>query len=142
MLFKISVTTLALTLGIVGFATADTPSTPDPIGQALIRPDIVMAHQQELDLSDAQRNAIQSDVQQAQMQFTQLQWRLSAAVERLADILKQSRVDEGAALAQLDREQVFEREIKRAQLQLMIRVKNELTPEQQAKAFALERSGG
>ena len=122
-----------------GIARADTPGN-DPIGAAMIPPDVVMAHQQELGLSDAQKTAIQNDMQQAQSRFTSLQWQLSAAVEHLATSLKQPRVNENDALAQLDREQAIEREIKRTQLQLMIRVKNELTPEQQNKAFALKRA--
>ncbi|MGA3038175.1 MAG: hypothetical protein ABSE64_11910 [Vulcanimicrobiaceae bacterium] len=127
----------ALLFAAAGVAQAD---TPDPIGAAMIPPDVVMAHQQQLGLSDAQKTAIQGDMQQAQARFTGLQWQLSAAVERLATILKQAHVNENDALAQLDREQALERDIKRTQLQLMIRVKNELTPDQQTRAFALKHA--
>jgi Spy/CpxP family protein refolding chaperone len=137
---KIIVMLGVLFLAATTIARADTPNN-DPIGAAMIPPEIVMGHQQELGLTDAQKTAIQGDVQQAQSRFTGLQWQLSAAVERLATILKQPHVNENDALAQLDREQSLERDIKRTQIQLMIRIKNELTPDQQTKAFALKHGG-
>jgi Spy/CpxP family protein refolding chaperone len=131
---------IAITLGLALAAPAGAAPSPDPIADALIPPEIVMSHQQELGISDAQRTTLQTDMQEAQSRFTSLQWQLSAAVERLRAILAQAHVDENAALAQLDREQAIERDIKRTQLQLMIRIKNVLSPEQQAKAFAIKRA--
>jgi hypothetical protein len=134
------VAALALIVGPPMAFAADQPG--DPISEVLIPPEIVMAHQQEIDLSDEQRNAIQADVQQAQAQFTPLQWQLSATVERLAGILKQTHVDENEAMAQFEKEQALERQVKQTQLLLMIRVKNELRPDQQLKALALKRAAG
>jgi Spy/CpxP family protein refolding chaperone len=135
---RITACALALFLVTPVPAAADTPNQPDPIAQVLIRPDVVMAHQQELAITDAQKHTIEADMEQAQGQFTSLQWQLSAAVEKLTNLLQQSHIDESAALAQLDREQQLEHDIKRAQLTLMIRIKNVLTPQQQAKALAIE----
>jgi Spy/CpxP family protein refolding chaperone len=42
-------------------------------------------------------------------------------------------VDEAAVLDEVDRILNMEREIKRAQISLMVRIKNTLTPEQQKK---------
>lgn len=131
---------LALALLAAGVARAQT--APDPIGAALIPPDVVMSHQSDLGLTAAQRTAIQTEMQEAQTHFTALQWQLSSAIETLAATLRQVHVDEKQALAQLDREQTLERQIKRAQLQLMIRIKNDLTSAQQKKAFALKGSHG
>lgn len=111
----------------------------DPIGDALIPPDVIMSHQGELGLTDQQRKSIESDVTRAQQRFIQIQWQLSAAIEKLASTLSQPRVDQSKAMAQLDVELQLEREAKRTQLGMMIQVKNELTPDQQAKAFALQR---
>ena len=142
---------LALNLLFAGAAAGQTVSggpgepagqqvTPhDAIGDALIPPDVVMTHQQELGLTDQQRTAIQAAVMRAQQHFIQVQWQLSAAMEKLASVLNQPRVDQTKALSQLDAELALEREAKRTQLQMMIQVKNELTPDQQAKAFALQR---
>ena len=111
----------------------------DIIGDALVSPDAVMTHQQELALTDQQRSAIQAAVMNAQQRFMQIQWKLAAATEKLASLLNQPHVDQSKAMEQLDAELALEREAKRTQLQMMIQVKNELTPEQQEKAMALQR---
>jgi Spy/CpxP family protein refolding chaperone len=49
----------------------------------------------------------------------------------LAEILQSDRVSENEALTQLDRVLAVEREMKKAQLAMLIRIKNLLTPEQQ-----------
>lgn len=115
----------------------------DPMSQVLIPPDVVMAHQQALDLTDAQTKVIESDVQAAQARFTRTQWQLGAATEKLLEILKQPHVDQTKALAQLDTVLNLERQIKHAQLMLMIQVKNELTEDQQTKVrqFVQDASG-
>jgi Spy/CpxP family protein refolding chaperone len=120
---------LATSLG----ARAQTAS-PDPIRDALIPPEVVMSHQQELGLSDAQRAAIESDVLIAQGHFIRWQTQLAAATAKLVDILRQSRIDQTKALAQMDAVLDLERQVKHAQLTLMVQIKNELTPQQQATA--------
>jgi Spy/CpxP family protein refolding chaperone len=124
-----------------GAACAQGPGGADPMAEALIPPDVIMEHQQALGLSDAQRKAIEADAQNAQQRFTQLQWRLAAATEKLADMLKQNHVDQAKAIAQLDAVLDVEREIKHTQLGLMIQVKNELSPDQQAMAHKLMSAG-
>jgi Spy/CpxP family protein refolding chaperone len=124
-----------------GSGGAPGPASPDPMSQALIPPDVVMAHQQALDLTDAQTKVIESDVQAAQQRFTRVQWQLAAATEKLVDILKQPHVDQSKALTQLDAVLNLEREMKHTQLMLMIQVKNELTEDQQVKVRQLVEGG-
>ena len=50
------------------------------------------------------------------------------------------RVDEAAALAQADRVMALEREMKRSQLQLLIRIKNALTQQQQDQLRELRKA--
>ncbi len=113
----------------------------DPVAAALIPPEVVMAHQEALDLSDAQRRVIQSDAQNAQQRFTTLQWQLSAATEKLVALLAAAHVDQDRALAALDSVLALERELKHTQLTLMIQIKNELTADQQTRARALAANG-
>jgi hypothetical protein len=113
----------------------DTPGN-DPVAATLIPPDVVMAHQEALALTDAQRRAIQSDAQSAQQRFSGLQWRLSAATEKLAIVLGATHVEQDRALAALDTVLALERELKHTQLTLMIQIKNELTADQQTRARA------
>lgn len=112
----------------------------DPIGEALFPPDLVMAHATAIGLQDSQKSYIESEVLKAEPQFTKLQWRLQEAVETLVTLLKQPRVDESRVMTQLDKVLDLERQIKHAQLGLMIRVKNELTPDQQARLRRLRES--
>jgi Spy/CpxP family protein refolding chaperone len=137
---KFGIAVLALFFAASLSAAAQTPP-PDPVRDALIPPDVVMSHQQELGLSDAQRIEIQSDVLAAQAQFMRSQLRLKAATEKLVGILRQTHVDQDKALAQMDAVLAVEREVKHAQLTLMVRIKNELTPQQQAAAHGLAPGG-
>ena len=99
-----------------------------------------MAHQRELGLQDAQRTAIVNELQQSQASFVQLQWKMSAESEQLDVLLRPATVNEALVLAQIDRVLAIEREIKRAQAGLLIRIKNTLSAQQQAKLAELRRS--
>jgi len=105
----------------------------DPLRDVLFPPEVVMQRQQAVGLSDEQKNTLKTEVRQAQMKFTELQWSLQDEMERLVSLLKQSNVDEKQAALQLDKVLSAEREIKRAQLMLLIRIKNNLTPAQQTQ---------
>lgn len=108
----------------------------DPF-DALYPPELVMEHQNELGLSESERQVLRQAVQQAQPRFTDLQWRLSAETERLAMLLQGPVVGEREVLEQVDRVLALERDLKRTRLALLVRIKNALTPEQQAKLTAL-----
>ena len=58
-------------------------------------------------------------------------------MEGLIGLLKQSKADEAQVAAQLDKVLAAEREIKRAQVSLLVRIKNNLTEEQQHRLRAL-----
>ena len=62
---------------------------------------------------------------------------MQAEAGKLTELLRQPRVDEAAALAQVDKVLGMEREVKRAQISLLIQIKNLLTPAQQQKLFDL-----
>jgi Spy/CpxP family protein refolding chaperone len=113
----------------------------DAIGDNLFAPELVMQHQQEIGLSDTQRSAIIADISRAQPMATELQWKLQREVTALAALIKVESIDEEKMLAQLDRVLAAEREIKRVQLTLLVRIKNKLTPEQRTKLQTF-RSGG
>jgi len=105
----------------------------DPIGENLFPPELIMQNQEAINLTDDQKSALKAELRQAQTKFTELQWQLEDQAEKMASMLKQSRPDEQQVLAQLDKVLNAEREIKREQIGLLIRIKNRLTPEQQAK---------
>jgi len=114
------------------FLAAQQPPGPDPIAENLFPPELVMAHQKAIDLSDAQKASIRAELLKAQTRFTELQWQLQDAIEGLVSLLKQPSADESEVMSQLDKVLSSEREIKRTQISLLVRIKNKLTPEQQA----------
>jgi Spy/CpxP family protein refolding chaperone len=116
---------------------AQQPSGQDPIGANLFPPELVMQHQQEIGLSDEQRSYITGEIQQAQKRATDLQWQLQREVETMSELVRHDTIDETRTIAQLDRVLAAEREIKRIQLTLVIRIKNRLTPDQRARLTAL-----
>jgi Spy/CpxP family protein refolding chaperone len=116
---------------------AQQPGGQDPIGANLFPPELVMQHQQEIGLTDEQRSYITGEIQQAQKRATDLQWQLQREVETMAGLLQHDTVDEARTIAQLDRVLAAEREIKRIQLTLVVRIRNRLTSDQRARLTAL-----
>lgn len=129
---------LALLL-TAGQASSQQPArAEDQIGQLLFAPELVMQHQQRIGLRPAQRTAITSAIQQVQSQVIDVQWRMQEEMQKLVELLRSTPVDESAALVQVDRLFAAERDIKRAQLRLLIQIKNTLTKDQQEALQALK----
>jgi Spy/CpxP family protein refolding chaperone len=124
---------LALLLLAGMAAWAQQPPAQDPIAENLFPPDQVLANQKAIGLDDAQRNYVRAEVLKAQTRFTELQFQLQDAMESLVTLLKQDPVDEAQVMAQLDKVLNAEREVKRTQIALMVRIKNKLTIEQQSR---------
>ena len=123
-----------------------TPRPPhppmDPMGDAMFPPDMIMQHQRELGLTDEQKAFMRSEINKTTTRFNDLQWQLQDAMEALHETMKANVVDEQQALAQLNRVLDSEREIKTLHMQLAIRLKNKLTPEQQEKLRAMHHDMG
>jgi len=105
----------------------------DPVAQAVFPPELVMKYRQEINLDDNQSRAMKEAIQKAQSKFLDLQWDMQSEQQKLVQLLKAQPVDEAATLAQLDRVLNQEREVKKAQISLLIRIKNLLSDKQQAK---------
>jgi Spy/CpxP family protein refolding chaperone len=111
---------------------------PPAFLRELFPPQLIMRHQSEIGLTDAQRQAITKEMTAAQSEVVELRWKLEEKTAALAKLLAAEKVDETAALAKADELLAVEERLKRVRLALMIRVKNQLTPAQQAslKKFA------
>ncbi|MCI0415499.1 periplasmic heavy metal sensor [bacterium] len=105
----------------------------DPIARILFPPEIVMRHQQDIGLNESQQNAIKNEIQKAQSKFLDLQWQLQSEARTLAELLSNHPVDEGKILSQADKVMNLERDIKKTHLSLLVRIKNQLSEQQQAK---------
>ncbi|MCI0332860.1 MAG: periplasmic heavy metal sensor [Planctomycetes bacterium] len=110
---------------------------PDPFAGNLFPPELVMQNQQTLGLSEEQKKFLKAELRKMQTSVTELHWDMQDEMEKLAALMKQDQVDEAQALTQLDKVLGLEREIKRTHIGLLIRVKNKLTPEQQAQLRAI-----
>ena len=122
------------------FAQGPPPGGRDPIGERMFPPELIMAHQNALGLDDDQKRAILSEIQSAQSRFSELQWTLHDAMETLGDLLDEEPADEARVMERLDEVLDAEREVKRTQLTLMIRVKNLLTAAQREQLMELKRN--
>ena len=131
---------LMLLLGGAPLPAQQPPS--DPIGENLYPPDLILRFQAEIGLTEETRQAMMEEMEKAQPKFEKLNQQLQSEMAALAALLKNDRVELETALAQTDKMQKLEREMRRTQLTLMINLKNRLSPEQQAKLRKLRLKQG
>jgi Spy/CpxP family protein refolding chaperone len=117
--------------------TASSSGGDDALAKLFLPPDLVMSHQQAINLTDQQRLQIQLDMTDTQKKLLDQQFRLQSEVEKLQSLLKSMKPDEGKVLEEMDKVLGAERDIKRAQLSLMVKLKNSLTQQQQQQLEAL-----
>lgn len=132
----IPVAVVASVVAAAAVARAESPGE-DPIAEQLFPPEVVMKHGQEIGLEEAQRAAMKQAIQAAQAKFLDAQWDVQAASQKMVRLLQARPIDEAAVLAQADKVMGLEREVKRTQLSLLIRIKNLLTEAQQARLTEL-----
>lgn len=133
-----SALTLFLVCAAAAWAQPPTPA-PDPIAPHVFLPELVMRHASDIALDERQRAALKDAVVKMQSRFLDLQWDVQGESEKLGRLLQARPVDETAVLAQADKVMGLEREIKKAHLSLLVRIKNLLTDAQQEKLRELRR---
>jgi TonB-dependent SusC/RagA subfamily outer membrane receptor len=101
--------------------------------QKLYSPDLVMKYREEVGLSTEQVKKIRKIYNGDLAAYNDKRWELDAAMVKLEQLISQSTVDAKAADAQLDKSLALENEIKKMKLAMLLKVKNMLTPEQQAR---------
>ena len=98
-----------------------------------------MEHQLLIRLTPDQRTVITQAVRDLQLKVVDLQWKMQDEAQKLTSLVEGPRVDEAQTLAQVDRVLGVEREIKRAHMALLVRIKNALEPQQQDTLHVLRR---
>src|SRR5262245_37483489 len=131
----------ALRVAAAGDVMDSGPPGPPPFVKRLFTPKVVMAHQLEIGLRPGQVDAIKQAMNDTQRELVDLQWKLDAATEALDKLLEPDHVDEQAVLAKLDEVTTIERQVKRVNFTLLVRIKNQLDPDQQAKLRAVRPQG-
>ncbi len=128
-----------LALAAVAPAQSTKPDD-DPLARLLFDPQLVLKFASELSLQAAQRTSIINAIKAAQADILDRQLEMAERHQGLIRAMESLRVDEAAALAQADRVMELEREMKRSQLQLLIRIKNALTQQQQERLRELQKA--
>ena len=116
------------------------PPSPgeDPLAHLFFAPELVLQHAQEIGLRPEQRTLIINLIKEAQGDLLELQVAMGDRSRKLMQELSTaSEVNENAALAMVDSVLVTEREMKRRQMRLLIRIRNSLTKEQHDKLHQL-----
>ena len=131
-------TALLLATLLSATASAETPGD-DPFARYLFPPDQVMAHSLDIGLENSQKTAIKNEIQKVQSRFLDAQFELKTESEKMVRLLQEKTVDESRVLAQVDRILALEKDIKKSQVSLLVRIKNILTPAQQAKLAELPK---
>lgn len=141
---KTAATLVALCLALSCHAAGaqEAPAAPpnDPIARSVLPPELIMQNQKAIQLSEAQKGAVIAEVKRAQGRIVDVQWDMQRALEPLVELLGKDKVDEPQVLAQLDKVLAAEREFKRTQLTLAVRLKNILSPEQQRTLYDLRNA--
>ena len=70
---------------------AQQKTSDDPIGKVFFPPELVMQNQQTINLTEAQRNSIIKEIQNAQSEFMTLQWDLQKEVEKLKSLVEKEK---------------------------------------------------
>ncbi|HUV13895.1 MAG TPA: hypothetical protein VMY18_09625 [Acidobacteriota bacterium] len=110
--------------------------------QFFFPPELVMRNQQELELTEEQRDYIVKEIQQAQSEFTGLRWDVQNETQHLKQLLEKRDLDEAELLAQFETVLDLERNIKRTQLIVAVRIRNVLNDEQLKKLEQLKATAG
>jgi Spy/CpxP family protein refolding chaperone len=135
---------LACASRAAGQATPTTPppSLGDPIARSLFEPELIMKHRRAIDLTDQQREAITRALRELQGQVVTLQWALQDQADALGAELAKPRIDLDRAQDLMKRVMQTERQIKEGHLTLLIRIKNQLTVQQQDALRKLRADSG
>jgi Spy/CpxP family protein refolding chaperone len=121
---------LALWPGVLG---AQVEEEPDPFSAVLFTAEEIMEHGRAIGLNDEQRDAITRLIEELQGRAVALQWRLLDETASVKEALEGPRVDLDRVLDRFNQALDTEMDIKRAHLELLVRIKNILTPAQQER---------
>lgn len=114
----------------------------DAMGRYFFPPHLVLERAEEIGLQPEQRQVIEQLLADAESRFRANRYALGNEMTRIAAMAVDQPIDEAAITEQLDRVLDLERQIKREQLLMLVRVKNLLTAEQQAAMAELRREPG
>ena len=127
----------SLALAVAGAPLRAQAKPDDAFQRAMFDPQFVLRNAQAISLSAAQRKNILDELKAAQIALAPLQVDMTGPAMELQEIVDAVHVDEAKAVATVEQVLRIENEVKKRQVMLIVRIKNLLTAEQQAKLRAL-----
>ena len=127
---QIQIAVLAMVLG-AGVAAGAQPKA-DVFKGKLFPPNVILQHQDELNLSKEQFKAIKAAVVEVQANVAEHEWDLREAYVNVLSELDKKPVDEARVMEFVDKALIAENNVKKEQVAMLVRVRNLLTDEQVA----------
>lgn len=124
-----------------GTVRAQAEAEADPFAAYLFTPEEIMQHRRAIELNDEQRDAITRLIEELQGKMVGLQWRLLDETESVKEALENPRVDLDRVMDRFSDALETEMELKGTHLELLIRIKNILTRQQQEALLGLRGAG-
>lgn len=115
----------------LGMASAHAAGAKEDVFKGkLFPPNVILEHKAELDLSKEQFTAIRAAVVEVQAGVAEHEWDIAEAYQALMLELDKSPIDADRVLEYVDAALLAENEVKKKQVNMLIRLKNLLTAEQ------------
>lgn len=108
-----------------------TVQAQDLFQESLYSADLVMKHQEKINLTDQQREKIKQIHSQNAGDFSSLKWDLEAATGKLKTMLNERNPNQSEIQRQMDKVLTLENSLKQKQLATLVAIKNELNASQQ-----------
>lgn len=122
---------LPVVIAILGMSTALAAGPKEDVFKGkLFPPNVILEHQEDLDLSKAQFKAIRAAVVEVQSGVAEHEWDMKEAYQALMQELDKAPVDEERVLAHASKALLAENQVKKKQMAMLVRLKNLLTEEQ------------
>jgi len=132
---------IALCAAFLLFLTAVEGRAAESMIDGFFSPELIVKNHDQIGLTDDQAASLKTAFEDAQQRVKGLQEQMQQESKKLAELAKPEKVDEKAVITQADKILDIEREIKHAQLSLLVVIKNTLTADQQAKLKELSPAG-
>ncbi len=105
----------------------------DALQTELFSADVVMKYQTQINLTEGQNKSIKAIASEGSAKFNNAKWDLNLEQENLTKMLTETTVDQVATLKQMKTVNQLEEDLKLIRLEMLIQIKNQLSPEQQVK---------
>ncbi|HEY7740916.1 MAG TPA: periplasmic heavy metal sensor [Steroidobacteraceae bacterium] len=136
----------AIAAGLLCLALAAPAGAAGPDGKdewikgKLFGPELILQNRKELKLTPKQLELIGAELKRVQAQAADSDWTLMTEASQLQELIDQHPVDGKAVMAGVDRVFAAENRKKRLFMEMLVNVKNALTPEQVAYLQSVDKA--